>query len=116
MKQQIIKINMIYNAKGEGNAVQITRGSFYLDHTTRTYKYNEMSDAQQNIQITLANRDKWTSFFYKFNISAYPAHFMLMENDLCRAAGTLSHCKRFFKPGFHIIRRTSYPKLPPMKG
>ncbi len=115
MKQPIIKIDMIYDEHGNGHAVRITRGSFYLDHTQRTYKYNDMSDAQHNLQIKLADRDKWTSFFYKNFITAYPAHFMLMEGETCRAAGTLDHCKYFFKAGRRIVRRTDYPKLPPLR-
>lgn len=111
MKQPILKIDMTYDANGNGKEVRITRGSFYITHTTRTYKYNDMSDAQHNMQIKLADRDKWTSFFFKNLITAYPAHFMLMEGETCRAAGTLDHCKYFFKPGMHITRRTNYPKL-----
>lgn len=115
MKKPILKIDMVYDVNGNCHAVRITRGSFYLTHATRTYKFNEMSDAQHNLSIALSNRDKWTSFFYKTLITAYPAHFMLMEGDKCRAAGSLDHCKRFFKAGMKITRRLDYPKLPPIR-
>lgn len=111
MKKHIIKIEHKYNSKGEEISITIIRGSYYLERTSRTYKYNCMSDAQHNLNIALSNRDKWTSFFFKDRITAYPAWFDLCEGDKVRAAGTLGHCKHFFKPGRKIVRRMNYPKI-----
>jgi len=111
MINKIIKIEYTYDNAGNRKEVKITRGSYYLKNTTRTYKYNEMSDAQHNLSVELSNRDRWTSFFFSNLITAYPAWFTLMDGNICRAAGTLPHCKRFFKPGMKIIRRTDYPHM-----
>lgn len=109
MKKNIIKIEYIFDEHGSRHSVKITRGSYYTVNFTRTYKINELSDAAHNLSIMLSNRDKWTTFFYKTSIVSFPAWFTLREGGVCRAAGTLEHCKNFFKAGMKIVRRTDYP-------